>query len=98
MNTPKFELEVEQAAEDICNLMDQLGFSSENRISPNDLKQMIVGIIQENLNSVPLIVVGTKGVPFQTDPQEEKISENQLECGCAGHEINPPVFRGHALE
>jgi len=50
-----------QAAEKICDLMDSLGFTTENAVIPDELNGQIAAIILEQLEKNPdLLKCGTR--------------------------------------
>lgn len=44
---------LQRTAEDICELMDNLGFTSEHEVDADELRYMIIDVILKNLDQTP---------------------------------------------
>ena len=76
MNIQK-KLPVEMANE-ICDLFDNLGFTSEKLVDTNDLIDQVTEIIENGTNHINEIIIGLKGEPLKIP----NITVVESECGC----------------
>jgi hypothetical protein len=89
MNTNTLDRKsLDKTADDICELMDNLGFSAEYPIDQNDLRSMIVDVLLKNLDRTPVLITGVNPEPFELSSTTDNCSDCGSQSG-RGYERQP---------